>query len=130
MAEAFLRQKAHDVGLAVESASAGVAAAGTMNPVVQQAMAEAGLAMEGQFPKMLTPEMVSTADRIISMGCGVDAESCPTRFLATEDWELDDPAGQTIERVRAIRDAVAGRVDALVTELIATRHAGNPSQKS
>jgi arsenate reductase len=72
--------------------------------------------MEGQAPKLLTPEMVARADRILSMGCGVDAEACPTRFVVTENWGLDDPAGQPIEVVRAIRDEIARRVDDLLRD--------------
>lgn len=52
--------------------------------------------------------MVDAASRIITMGCGVDATSCPARIHLSEDWGLDDPAGQSIEKVRAIRDQIRG----------------------
>jgi protein-tyrosine-phosphatase len=58
-----------------------------------------------------------SADRIITMGCGVDAEVCPAAFLPTEDWGIDDPKGQPIERVREIRDEIEQRVRALVEEM-------------
>jgi arsenate reductase len=66
--------------------------------------------MEGQEPKQLTQEMADSANRIITMGCGVDATSCPARIHLSEDWGLDDPAGQSIEKVRAIRDQIKERV--------------------
>jgi len=58
------------------------------------------------------------ADRIISMGCGVDAAACPARFLATEDWGLDDPAGLPLQAVRAIRDQIRERVKQLLDEIV------------
>ena len=81
------------------------------------ALQEASIPFEGQSPKLLTKEMVDRATSIISMGCGVDAEACPTKFLLTEDWELDDPAGQSIEFVRKIRDQIFERVEALAKDV-------------
>jgi arsenate reductase len=75
-----------------------------------RAMDELGISMAGQAPKLMTQAMADGADRIVTMGCGVDAEACPARFLVTEDWGLDDPAGQPIERVREIRDQIRDRV--------------------
>jgi len=60
----------------------------------REAVEELGLSREGQGPKVMTQEMVDRADWIITMGCGVDVAACPARFLVTEDWGLDDPAGQ------------------------------------
>jgi arsenate reductase len=77
-------------------------------------MEEAGVPMEGQVPKALDQTMADRADRIISMGCGVDAAACPAKFLLTEDWGLDDPAGQPIETVREIRDQIRTRVVAML----------------
>ena len=82
-----------------------------------KAMEEAGFSMEGQTPKIMTAEMVEQADKIISMGCGVDAEACPARFILTEDWGLDDPAGQPIDKVREIRDQIRTHVRALLSEI-------------
>lgn len=93
--------------------SAGTLGAGELNPIVVEAMAEIGVPLDGQTPKLLTPELVAAADRIISMGCGVNADACPVKFLLTEDWALDDPAGQPIEVVRRVRDQIRERVEAL-----------------
>ena len=113
MAEAFFNHYATDaLGL-----SAGTHAGSRINPQAADAMREIGISMEGQSPKQMTPEMIAESDRIITMGCGVDAESCPAGFLVTEDWGLDDPAGQPIEVVRKIRDEIKKRVLALIQEL-------------
>ena len=114
MAEAFTNRMATERGLNVVGLSAGTVGGKTLNPIAIKVMNEVGLSMEGQAPKLLTEEMVKRADRIISMGCGVDAEACPARFIVSEDWELEDPAGQPIEKVREIRDAVKARVSALL----------------
>jgi arsenate reductase (thioredoxin) len=117
MAEAFVNHLAKERGLAVRALSAGTVAGERINPVAEQVMAEVGVPMEGQRPKQLTQEMVDNADQVITMGCGVDAEACPARFLVTEDWGLDDPAGQPIEKVREIRDQIQERVGKLLDEV-------------
>jgi protein-tyrosine-phosphatase len=80
-------------------------------------MAEIGLDLSGRFPKPLTEDAVRTADVVITMGCG---DACPIhpgkRYL---DWDLPDPAGQPLERVRAVRGEIDERVKALLGELIA-----------
>ncbi|MBS1707913.1 MAG: hypothetical protein JSS65_04235 [Armatimonadetes bacterium] len=116
MAEAFTNSLAAERGLDVVGSSAGTVGGKALNPVAVQAMSEIGVPMDGQAPKLLTPEMVAESDLIVSMGCGVDAEACPVKFLVAEDWELDDPAGQPIEAVRAVRDAIRERVSALLDE--------------
>ncbi|MGB9618965.1 MAG: arsenate reductase ArsC [Armatimonadota bacterium] len=118
MAEAFAKR----LGAGrIEALSAGTEPADGLNPTVVEAMREIGYDMTGHYPKLLTPEMVESADRIITMGCGVDAGVCPASFLPTEDWGLDDPKGQPIEKVRQIRDEIERRVRALVEEM----HNGN-----
>ncbi len=117
MAEAFLRSQAAARGLAIGTASAGTLGGGSINPVAAEAMREVGVPLDGHTPKALTQEMADAADLIVSMGCGVDAEACPAKFLVTEDWGLDDPAGQSIERVRAIRDQIKARVANLLDRL-------------
>ncbi len=117
MAEGLTRHLAAQMGLQVSSQSAGTHGGKVLNPVAVQAMEELGISMEGQAPKLLTQEMADRADRIISMGCGVDAEACPAKFILTEDWGLDDPAGQPIEKVREIRDQIAERVRTMLLEL-------------
>jgi arsenate reductase (thioredoxin) len=112
MAAGWLR---HLAGDRVEVLSAGSAPAGSINPVAVEAMAEVGIDIAGQQPKVLTPEAVQASDVVVTMGCG---DACPfypgTRY---EDWALDDPAGQGIEAVRPIRDEVRRRVERLVASL-------------
>ncbi|MCS6777108.1 MAG: arsenate reductase ArsC [Chloroherpetonaceae bacterium] len=117
MAEAFFNHLAEQRGLPFRALSAGTAAGAQINPVVAEAMREAGLSLEGHCPKMLTQEMVDAADRIITMGCGVDATACPARLYITEDWGLPDPAGQPLAIVRQIRDAIRDHVGKLCDEL-------------
>jgi protein-tyrosine-phosphatase len=78
-------------------------------------MAELGIDIANQKPKVLTPEAVQQSDVVITMGCG---DACPfypgKRY---EDWVLDDPAGQGIDSVRVIRDEIKGRVEALLSEI-------------
>lgn len=120
MAEAMLRHAARARGIEVRSESAGTLGAGSLNPVAVAAMEEVGVSMDGQFPKVLTQEMADSADHIVSMGCGVDAAACPAKFLLTEDWGLDDPAGQPIAAVRPIRDEIRRRVEALLDRIAGT----------
>lgn len=117
MAEAFTKRLAAERGLAVRALSAGTVASDKVNPLALAAMAEIGVSMEGQKPKQLTQAMTEGAEKIITMGCGVDTDACPARFLVTDDWGLDDPAGQPIEKVRAVRDQIQDRVEALLDEI-------------
>jgi arsenate reductase len=114
MAEAWTRHLAAKQGLSIVAESAGTLGGGSLNPVAVAVMEEAGVPMGGQVPKALDQPMVDRADRIISMGCGVDAAACPAKFLLTEDWGLDDPAGQPVETVRVIRDQIKERVVAML----------------
>ena len=113
MAEAFFNQMAKGKA---KGFSAGTQPADKVNPIVVEAMREVGLDVSNQKPKMLTFEMVESADRVITMGCGVEGV-CPASFVPTEDWELEDPEGKPIERVRQIRDEVKARVEGLIKEL-------------
>ena len=117
MAEAMTNAFAKRDGLDVRALSAGTVGGRELNPIAVKAMEEAGISMEGQSPKIMTDEMVKQADKIISMGCGVDAEACPARFILTEDWGHDDPAGQPIEKVREIRDQIRTHVETLLSEI-------------
>ena len=91
----------------------------TLNPAVVAALARMGHRHLGGATEELTDDMARRADVIVTMGCG---DACPVypgkRYV---DWELPDPAGRPMEEVRPIRDEIAGRVDALVTELGAGR---------
>ncbi len=106
-------------GGAVEVRSAGSLPAEAINPVAVEAMAEVGIDITGEQPKVLTPEAVQASDAVITMGCG---DACPfypgKRY---EDWALTDPAGQGIEVVRQVRDEVRGRVEALLADLLPDR---------
>ncbi|MEU4878642.1 arsenate reductase ArsC [Streptomyces sp. NPDC021608] len=112
MGAAFLT---HLAGDRVEVRSAGSAPAASVNPAVVDAMKEVGIDISAQTPKVLTTEAVQSSDVVITMGCG---DACPVfpgkRYL---DWQLDDPAGQGVESVRPIRDAVEQRVRTLLGEL-------------
>jgi len=119
MAEAFVNYYAKEQGLDVVGVSAGTVAGTQINPVAIEVMSELGISMEGQSPKQLTQELADRADKKITMGCGVEADACPALIFFTEDWGLDDPKGQPIEKVRAIRDQIKARVEALLTELAA-----------
>jgi protein-tyrosine-phosphatase len=96
--------------------SAGSTPADEVNPAVVEAMTEIGVDMSEEFPKPLTDEVVRAADVVITMGCG---DACPIYpGKKYEDWELDDPAGQGLESVRAIRDQIDQRVQKLIAELL------------
>jgi protein-tyrosine-phosphatase len=106
MAEAFTNYYAKSsVGR-----SAGTVAGKELNPIAVEAMNELGISMESQTPKLLTPDLIDWADRVITMGCGVNADQCPAGFMISEDWGLDDPAGQGLDAVREIRDQIRERV--------------------
>ena len=116
IAEAFFNKLAKNKARAI---SAGTQPAAQINPTVVAAMRELGMEIGNQKPKSLTLEMMESADRVITMGCNV-AETCPASFIPTEDWELDDPEGKSIEETRQIRDQVKTRVEVLVKELDTT----------
>lgn len=115
MAAGYLRELA---GGRVEVLSAGSEPAEAINPVAVAAMAEAGIDIAGEQPKILTTDAVGGSDVVITMGCG---DSCPifpgTRY---EDWELPDPAGRSLEEVRPIRDEIERRIRELLAELLPT----------
>jgi arsenate reductase (thioredoxin) len=117
MAEAFVNHYAKERGLSVIGESAGTVAGTQINPVAVEVMHELGISMAGQSPKQLTQELADSADKKITMGCGVDAAACPARIFFTEDWGLDDPKGQPLEKVREIRDQIKARVETLLAEL-------------
>ena len=112
MAAGFLRELGGD---AVEVRSAGSLPGDQVNPVAVAAMAEVGIDISDQQPKVLTTEAVEASDVVITMGCG---DACPvlpgTRYL---DWALEDPAGRGVDAVRPIRDEIGRRIRELVAEL-------------
>ena len=98
--------------------SAGSEPANEINPAVVEAMEELGVDLNEEFPKPLTDEVVRAADVGITMGCG---DACPIYpGKKYEDWELDDPAGQPLQKVREIRDDIRHRVERMLTELEVT----------
>jgi protein-tyrosine-phosphatase len=116
MAAGYLR---HLAGDRVEVRSAGSEPADRLNQLVVQAMAEEGIDITAEQPKILTSEAVHASDVVITMGCG---DTCPwypgKRY---EDWILDDPAGQDLDHIRPIRDEIRHRIEDLVTELTASQ---------
>ena len=116
MAEAFFNKMAAERGVPIQAISAGTVPGTAINPKAVEAMAAIGIPMEGQTPKMLTPEMAKEASRVISMGCGVDA-SCPALLGPLEDWQLEDPAQMDMVAVRKVRDAIRERVERLLAAM-------------
>ena len=96
--------------------SAGSDPADSVNPAVVEAMAEVGIDVSQKLPKLLARDAVEAADVVVTMGCG---DACPIlpgkRY---EDWELEDPSGRDVKSVRAIRDDISARVDALLAEIV------------
>ncbi|MDJ1114744.1 arsenate reductase ArsC [Microbacterium dauci] len=105
----------HLAGDRIDVRSAGSAPKDAINPVAIAVMAEEGIDIANEQPKVLTVDAVRESDAVITMGCG---DACPIfpgkRY---EDWELDDPAGQDVDTVRRIRDEIKGRVEALIASL-------------
>lgn len=118
MARAVFDQMAETRGLRLRAESAGTAPSGHVHANVVEAMAEVGLDLAGEKPRLLTNEMVAQAQRVVTMGCGIDSAACPAVFLKdVEDWGLPDPAGQPVAAVGEIRDSIRGRVDELLGSL-------------
>ncbi len=99
----------------IEVLSAGSQPADSVNPAAVEAMAEVGIDIADNQPKVLTDSAVQTADVVITMGCGDECPFYPGKRY--EDWVLDDPAGQGVEAVRPIRDEIRARVEALIATL-------------
>ena len=100
----------------VEVLSAGSAPKDSINPIAVAAMAEIGIDISNNSPKVLTNDAVEQSDAVITMGCGDVCPFYPGKRY--EDWVLDDPAGQGIESVRVIRDEIKVRVETLLAELL------------
>jgi arsenate reductase (thioredoxin) len=95
--------------------SAGSAPAEEIHPNVVKALDEIGVDIAKEFPKPLTDEVVRAADVVVTMGCGDACPVYPGKHY--EDWEIADPAGESIDGVRRIRDEIRGRVENLIAEL-------------
>ena len=115
MAAGYLQ---HLAGDRVQVLSSGSAPKNSINPIAAEVMLEEGIDISQNEPKILTDEQVQASDVVITMGCGDACKFYPGKRY--EDWELDDPAGQDVETVRAIRDDIKGRIEALVSEIAPT----------
>lgn len=106
----------HLAGGRIDVRSAGSAPKDEVNPAAIAVMAEVGVDLTANTPKVLTPDAVRGADVVITMGCG---DACPVfpgkRY---EDWAVADPAGRDVATVRAIRDEIRARVEALIAQLL------------
>ncbi|MEU8490590.1 arsenate reductase ArsC [Pseudonocardia alni] len=115
----------HHAAGSVRVRSAGSAPAESINPAVREVMAKSDIDLSAEIPKRLTTDAVDAADVVITMGCG---DACPVfpgkRYL---DWQLDDPAGKTVDEVRPIRDDIDARVRALLGELTGIKAEAKPS---
>ncbi|HIH99963.1 MAG TPA: arsenate reductase ArsC [Nitrosopumilus sp.] len=114
MAEAFFKQYAKNQFNVV---SAGTSPASDLNPVVVSVMAEIGIDLKNQQPRLLLTSMIENSNKTINMGC-VDKESCPSLFVKdVDDWNIDDPKGKSIEDIRKIRDQIKNNILNLLNSL-------------
>jgi protein-tyrosine-phosphatase len=113
MAAGYLRALAGD---RIRVQSAGSRPGTEINPVAVAAMAEEGIDISRNAPQLATPNLMQVADVVITMGCGDECVYYPGKRY--EDWELADPAGKGLDDVRAIRDDIKQRVEALASELL------------
>ncbi len=95
--------------------SAGAAPSDRVDPLAVQAMKEIGIDISMRMPKMITPDMVREADRVVLMGCGTN--SCPIIPKELVDWQIEDPAGKGIRKFREVRDTIRRKVEQLLAEL-------------
>lgn len=114
MAEAFFNLMAEGKARAI---SAGTEPITAISPVAVSVMREIGIDISHQQPKQLTTEMIEPADRVVSMGCGVE-ETCTIPLTTTEDWGLKDPKGKPIEVVREAREQIQALVVKLLAEIV------------
>ena len=113
MAEAFFNRYAPPH---IRAISAGSQPAERLNQTVVNAMKEIDINISSQRPKLLTVEMLDSADIVITMGCGAE-KACPAAFVQTEDWQLEDPEGKSIRDIRDIRDQIETKVKHLIKQI-------------
>jgi arsenate reductase len=114
MAEGFFRNLGLDE---YEAVSAGTKPVSAINPLTVRVMKEVGVDISHQKSKDITEDMMRNSTKVVNMGC-VDKESCPTLFLNNPiDWNIEDPKGKQIEKVREIRDEIEQRVKELISSL-------------
>lgn len=112
MAKAFFNKLAQ--GRAVAT-SAGTKPSNQVNLKAVKVMHEAGIDISMEKPKLLTAEMLKDADRVVTMGCGADV--CSVLPVETEDWQIDDPSGKSLETFRETREEIKRQVERLIEEL-------------
>ncbi len=112
MAEAFFNRLVKGKARAL---SAGTDPADTIDPTVVKVMREVGIDISASKPKVLTFEMTEPVDRVVTMGCRVE-EICPATFIETEDWELEEPRGKPLEKVREIRNKIKAKIIKMMEE--------------
>ena len=113
MAEALFN---YHSGAEARAFSAGTRPASHTDRTVVEAMKELGIDISSQRPKMLTWEILENADKVVTMGCSLEG-ACPASFVPTEDWQLEDPEGKAIEKVRGIRAQIEAKVRKLLKEM-------------
>jgi len=113
MAEAYFNHLAGEKG---KAQSAGTVPASRVDPLAVSLLNEDGINISSTEPKLLTQEMLDKADRVTTMGCGVEGV-CPAKWVATEDWGLEGPKGKPVKEIRKIRDEIKIRVKKLINEL-------------
>jgi arsenate reductase (thioredoxin) len=117
MAEGFFKKYAPD---GFKTLSAGTKPGYQLNPIVVEAMKEVGIDISKQKSKELTDEMIRDSDNVVNMGC-MDKNFCPTIWIPKViEWDLEDPKGKSIEKVREIRDEIEKRVKEIVAEITDT----------
>ena len=112
MAAGYLQALAGD---RINVLSAGTQPKNEVNPSAIAVMAEEGIDIANNTPKVLTTESVQDSDYVITMGCGDECPFFPGKKYL--DWQLDDPAGKGIDDVRPIRDDIRARIEALIAEI-------------
>jgi arsenate reductase len=118
MAEGFFRKYSPSY---LRPISAGTKPSTEINPLVIEIMKEVGIDISKQKPKEITEDMMRNSDKIVNMGCADKSSFCPALFLnSLIDWNIEDPKGKPIEKVREIRDTVEQRIKELVSSLIQT----------
>lgn len=113
MAEAFMRKLAGDSTIVF---SAGTQPSESINSTVMQVMRETGIDISNRIPKLINIQVLKSMDRVITMGCGAE-QACPAGIVPMEDWGLENPEGQPVEKVRHIRDQIREKVEKLIEEM-------------
>ncbi len=117
MAESIFNELAKKKGLKARAISAGTMPSSKVDPKVVKVLEEIGMLINNQKPKLLTNEMLSESDKIITMGC-LSKDICPSVFIdRTEDWNIEDPKGKPVEKFRQIRDVIKAKAEELVRQL-------------